>query len=183
MTTMINVSRETSETRISIRIGVGDERPSVQTGIPFLDHMMVTFASYAGIRLELQASGDLKHHLIEDVAIALGAGVQALLTERAVRFGDQTVPMDDALVQACLDTGGRVYYEGPIPSSLYDHWMRSFCENARFTLHLRVLRGTDRHHIVEAAFKALGMALREAMEPGSRIVSTKGTVALERTPC
>jgi imidazoleglycerol-phosphate dehydratase len=91
--------------------------------------------------------------------------------------------MDDALVQACLDTGGRFFYVGSLPSSLYDHWMRSFCESAGFTLHLRVLRGTDRHHIVEAAFKALGFALKQAMEPGTRLVSTKGAVSLERTAC
>jgi imidazoleglycerol-phosphate dehydratase len=180
---MISVSRETTETRISMKVGFGDDRSLVQTGLPFLDHMMTTFASYAGLQLELRASGDLKHHLIEDVAIALGSGVQGLLADNATRYGERTLPMDDALVQACLDTGGRFFYEGPLPSSLYDHWMRSFCENARFTLHLRVLRGVDRHHIVEAAFKALGMALREAMQPGNRVVSTKGLVALERTEC
>jgi imidazoleglycerol-phosphate dehydratase len=145
--------------------------------------MMLTFTSYAGLHVELQAAGDLKHHLIEDVAIALGSAVRALLSEPSARYGDSSVPMDEALVQACLDTGGRFFYEGPIPSSLYDHWMRSFCENAGFTLHLRVLRGTDRHHIVEAAFKAFGFALKQAMEPGTRLVSTKGTVLLERTSC
>jgi imidazoleglycerol-phosphate dehydratase len=183
MTDPIKVSRETRETRIMLTVAARDEPSTVQTGIPFLDHMMVTFASYAGLRIELTATGDLKHHLIEDVAIALGAGVQGLLTEHATRYGESTIPMDDALVQASIDTGGRFYYEGPLPSTIYDHWMRSFCENARFTLHLRVLRGRDRHHIVEAAFKAVGMALKEAMQPGTRMNSTKGAVKLERTGC
>src|SRR3712207_7848442 len=85
--------------------------------------------------------------------------------------------MDDALVHCALDVGGRPYYRGPLPSTLYDHWMRSFADNARATLHLRVLRGTDRHHVVEAAFKALGFALREALvESGGAVFSTKGTV-------
>ena len=75
--------------------------------------------------------------------------------------------------------GGRPYYEGPLPSGLYDHWMRSFADNARATVHLRVLRGEDRHHIVEAAFKALGFALREALTDSGSVFSTKGSVALE----
>jgi len=88
--------------------------------------------------------------------------------------------MDDALVEAALDTGGRPYYRGPLPSTLYDHWMRSFADTAKFTLHLRVLRGSDRHHIVEAGFKALGLALRDAMAEGGAVFSTKGTVELRR---
>ena len=88
--------------------------------------------------------------------------------------------MDDALVQVCIDNGGRPYYEGPLPSALYDHWMRSFAENARMTLHIRVLRGRDRHHIVEAAFKSLGLALRDALSEGGVIFSTKGAVETRR---
>jgi len=87
--------------------------------------------------------------------------------------------MDEALVQAVLDAGGRPYYRGPVPSSLYDHWMRSFCDASRVTLHLRVLRGTDRHHVVEAAFKALGVALRQALVDTGTVFSTKGAVTLE----
>jgi imidazoleglycerol-phosphate dehydratase len=84
--------------------------------------------------------------------------------------------MDDALVHACIDLGGRPFYRGPLPSTLYDHWMRSFADNARATLHLRVLRGRDRHHIVEAAFKALGFAVRDALMTSGSVVSTKGAV-------
>jgi imidazoleglycerol-phosphate dehydratase len=86
--------------------------------------------------------------------------------------------MDDALVHCALDLGGRPYYEGPLPSTLYDHWMRSFSDHARATLHLRVLRGRDRHHIVEAAFKALGLAVRDALVDSGAVFSTKGSVAL-----
>jgi imidazoleglycerol-phosphate dehydratase len=88
------------------------------------------------------------------------------------------VPMDEALVHCALDLGGRPYYRGPLPSSLYDHFMRSFSDNAKATLHLRVLRGTDRHHIVEGAFKALGFAVRDAFVDTGAVFSTKGSVAL-----
>ena len=88
--------------------------------------------------------------------------------------------MDDALVEAALDLGGRPYYRGPLPSALYDHWMRSFADHAAATVHVRVLRGTDRHHIIEAAFKALGLALRDALVESGTVFSTKGAVRLER---
>jgi imidazoleglycerol-phosphate dehydratase len=92
--------------------------------------------------------------------------------------------MDDALVHVALDLGGRSYYRGPLPSSLYDHWMRSFAEHGRLTLHVRVLRGSDRHHIVEAAFKALGLALRDALRTGdgTDTFSTKGAVRWSEEP-
>ena len=96
----------------------------------------------------------------------------------SARYGDRTIPMDDALVHVALDIGGRPWYEGPLPSGLYDHWMRSFADNARATLHVRVIRGRDRHHIVEAAFKALGLALRDALVETGAVFSTKGSVAL-----
>ena len=80
-----------------------------------------------------------------------------------VRATATVVPMDDALVEVAIDLGGRPYYRGPLPSSLYDHWMRSFADHARATLHLRVCAGRDRHHVVEAAFKALGLALHDAL--------------------
>jgi imidazoleglycerol-phosphate dehydratase len=140
--------------------------------------MLVTFARYAGLDLAVLATGDLPHHLIEDVAICVGAALAALLPATAARYGDRTIPMDDALVHCALDLGGRPYYRGPIPSSLYDHWMRSFSDHARATLHLRVIRGRDRHHVVEAAFKALGLAVRDALADSGAVFSTKGSVAL-----
>ena len=175
------VERRTRETtvRVQLRVGPSDQdgRDLIQTGNGFLDHMLVTLARYAGWDLRVQATGDLKHHLVEDVAISIGTAVSDLMASPVARFGERTVVMDDALVQVALDLGGRPYYEGPLPSSLYDHWMRSFSDHARATLHVNVIRGRDRHHIVEAGFKALGFALKQAMVPGATVLSTKGEVA------
>jgi imidazoleglycerol-phosphate dehydratase len=176
---MSTISRQTNETDIRLDLTRGSGSADVETGIPFLDHMLVTFARYSGLDLRVRARGDLKHHLIEDVAICLGGALAQLTPPSAARYGDRTVPMDDALVHCALDVGGRPYYRGPLPSTLYDHWMRSFADNARGTLHLRVLRGRDRHHVVEAAFKALGLAVRDALvETGDSVFSTKGSVRL-----
>jgi imidazoleglycerol-phosphate dehydratase len=173
------VVRETRETKIRLQVEIGTGKFEISTGVPFLDHMMVTFARYSGLDITLSATGDLKHHTIEDVAIAMGAAVAEVVPATAARYGDRVVPMDEALVQACIDIGGRPFYEGPVPSKLYDHWMRSFTDNAKATLHIRVLRGADRHHMVEAAFKALGLALRDALQDSGAVFSTKGSVALE----
>lgn len=178
---MTVIVRETRETNIRCELAPGRGEAVVSTGQPFLDHMLVTFTRYAGLDLRLQASGDLPHHLIEDVAICVGAAVAAILPETAARYGDRTIPMDDALVHCALDLGGRPYYRGPLPSTLYDHWMRSFSDHSRATLHLRVLRGRDRHHIVEAAFKALGLSVRDALVDTGAVFSTKGSVALRAT--
>jgi len=175
---MTVVVRETKETNIRCELTRGTGRATVATGQPFLDHMLVAFARYSGLDVAIQATGDLPHHLIEDVAICLGAAVAGLLPATAARYGDRTVPMDEALVHCALDLGGRPFYRGPLPSSLYDHFMRSFSDNAKATLHLRVLRGTDRHHIVEGAFKALGFAVRDAFVDTGAVFSTKGSVAL-----
>src|SRR5919109_4366131 len=160
---MSTIIRETNETNIRLELARGSGSADVESGIRFLDHMLVTFARYSGLDLRVRARGDLKHHLIEDVAICVGAALAELTPPSAARYGDRTVPMDDALVHCAVDVGGRPYYRGPLPSTLYDHWMRSFADNARATLHVRVIRGRDRHHVVEAAFKALGLALRDAL--------------------
>jgi len=175
---MTVVVRETKETTIRCELTRGTGKSDVATGQPFLDHMLVVFAKYSGVDATIRATGDLPHHLIEDVAICVGAALAALLPATAARYGDRTVPMDEALVHCALDLGGRPYYRGPLPSTLYDHFMRSFSDNAKATLHLRVLRGTDRHHIVEAAFKALGFAVREAFVDSGAVFSTKGGVGL-----
>jgi imidazoleglycerol-phosphate dehydratase len=186
---MKTIVRETRETRVEIGLARGaggpggDVRASSATGLPFLDHMMTTLAFYAGLHLALAAKGDLRHHLVEDVAIAAGEAVARLVPERARRYGSRTLPMDDALVHVALDLGGRPYYEGPLPAPLYDHWFRSFAMQARATLHVRLLRGTDRHHVVEAAFKALGLSLREALEEAGPRFSTKGAVRWEDGSC
>jgi imidazoleglycerol-phosphate dehydratase len=172
------ITRQTRETTIRCELAPGRGEATVSTGQPFLDHMLVTFARYAGLDLRVDATGDLPHHLVEDVAICVGAAVAAVLPATAARYGDRTIPMDDALVHCALDLGGRPYYRGPLPSALYDHWMRSFSDHARATLHLRVLRGHDRHHVVEAAFKALGLAVRDALVDSGAVFSTKGSVVL-----
>jgi imidazoleglycerol-phosphate dehydratase len=176
---MTTWERETRETKIRLQLEPGTGKAKVSTGIPFLDHMMVTLARYSSLDMELEAAGDLKHHIIEDVAIAIGTALGAITPVDAARYGEQTIPMDDALVQACIDVGGRPFYRGPLPSALYDHWMRSFSDNAKATLHIRVIRGDDRHHVVEAAFKALGLALRTALTESDSVFSTKGLVSLE----
>ncbi|MGH7623374.1 MAG: imidazoleglycerol-phosphate dehydratase [Gemmatimonadaceae bacterium] len=180
---MTTVVRNTRETQIRIDLAPGTGVAVVDTTVPFLDHMLVTLSRYASLDLTLTARGDFRHHLIEDVAIALGAAIAALVPARAARYGDRVIPMDDALVHVSLDLGGRPYYCGPLPSDLYDHWFRSFSDHAHATVHVRVLRGRDRHHIVEAAFKALGVALREALgaDGGAGVFSTKGAVGLEVT--
>jgi imidazoleglycerol-phosphate dehydratase len=175
---MTVIIRETRETTIRCELTPGNGTAEVSTGEPFLDHMLVTFARYSALDLVVEARGDLPHHLIEDVAICVGAALAAILPATAARYGDRTIPMDDALVHCALDLGGRPYYRGPLPSTLYDHWMRSFSDHARATLHVRVLRGRDRHHIVEAAFKALGLAVRDALADSGAVFSTKGSVAL-----
>lgn len=172
----MKLERNTRETRIELEVTIGEGNASVRTGVPFLDHMMITLARYSGLDITLTASGDLKHHLIEDVAIVIGAAFSEILPSACARYGERTIAMDDALVQSVVDAGGRFYYRGNLPSNLYDHWMRSFAENARVTLHIRVLRGRDRHHIVEAAFKSLGLALRESLREREIVFSTKGAV-------
>lgn len=179
---MTTVRRQTKETQVEVTLSRDDAAADISTTIPFLDHMLVTLARYSGMSVRIAASGDLPHHISEDTAITLGTAVAALLPANAARFGDRTIPMDDALVQCSLDAGGRAYYRGPLPSVRYEHWMRSFADNARVTLHVRVLRGDDRHHIVEAAFKALGLALRDAFVDDGAVFSTKGSVSLEITP-
>jgi imidazoleglycerol-phosphate dehydratase len=178
---MTVVTRTSNETQIRLSLRAGTGIATISTGDAFLDHMLVTFARYAGVDLDVQATGDLRHHLIEDVAITLGQAVLAFAPAGCARYGERTVPMDDALVQVVLDIGGRPYYRGPLPSPLYDHFLRSFADNARTTLHVRVLRGRDRHHVVEAAIKALGMALRDALAETGAVFSTKGSVRLEIT--
>ena len=174
---MTVITRQTTETQIRVEITSNPADISVDTSRPFFDHMLNTFARYAGIGLRVSARGDLPHHLIEDVAICIGAALAARTPATIARYGNRTVPMDDALVQCVIDLGGRPYYRGGLPNALYDHWMRSFADNARATVHLRVIRGMDRHHIVEAAFKALGLAIRDALVDQGAVFSTKGAVA------
>lgn len=176
---MKGLKRQTGETTVEVTFSDEGET-NISTTDAFLDHMLVTFARYSGLGLNVQAEGDLQHHLIEDVAITLGLALVDQVPESAARYGWCTLPMDEALVEAALDVGGRPHYEGSLPSGLYEHFMRSLAMNLNATLHIRVIRGKDRHHIVEAAFKALGLALRQALQNhGDAVFSTKGAVQIE----
>jgi imidazoleglycerol-phosphate dehydratase len=177
---MSNLKRETKETRIVADVRIGSGTAKVETGDRFLTHMVETLARYAGLDIELEATGDLRHHLIEDVAIVLGLALADEVPERATRYGWAEVPMDDALAAAAIDVGGRPYYVGRLRSKLYAHFLHSFATNLGATLHVRVLRGSDRHHIIEAAVKATGLALRQALAKGDQVFSTKGSVKIER---
>ena len=172
------VERQSRETEVRVSLELAPGAVTVDTGVPFLDHMVATMGRYAQWTLGVRAKGDLRHHVIEDVAITLGTAVARVAPPAVIRFGHRVVPMDDALVAASLDLGGRRYYRGRLPSSFYTHWMRSFADAAGCTLHLDVRRGRDRHHVVEAAFKALGLALRDALAPAPEVFSIKGAVRL-----
>jgi imidazoleglycerol-phosphate dehydratase len=178
---MTRITRKTRETDIALTLDAPEASPTIATGEPFLDHMLTTLSRYSGLALDVRARGDLRHHLVEDVAITLGLALEARIPETCARYGHAVIPMDDALVEAALDAGGRFYFDGRLPSRLYEHFFRSCAEQARMTLHIRVLRGRDRHHIVEAAFKAFGLALRQAMVESGAVFSTKGQVQLECT--
>ena len=179
---MGQIVRETGETRVRVVVNRGDQPPRVDTGDGFLDHMLVTFGRYSGIELAVEARGDLHHHLVEDVAIALGMALADIVPAHAARYGWATVPMDEALVEAAIDTGGRAYYVGDLPTSLADHFFQSLATNLAATLHIRVVRGRNRHHVIEAAVKATGLALRQALEDGGSVFSTKGQVRVTRDP-
>jgi imidazoleglycerol-phosphate dehydratase len=173
------LTRETGETRIQVALGRAPDG-GIATGEPFLDHMLTALARYAGLDLAVEGRGDLRHHVVEDAAITLGLLLRDEIPETCARYGHAVIPMDDALVEVALDAGGRPHYEGRLPSPLYEHFFRSLALNAAWTLHVRVIRGRDRHHIVEAAFKALGLALRQAMREEGAVFSTKGAVRVER---
>lgn len=176
--------RTTRETNIVLSLALSasatTDAPTISTGEPFLDHMLVTWARYSRLALGVDAAGDLRHHLIEDVAITLGLALKDQIPEACRRYGHAVIAMDDALVEAAVDVGGRAYYEGRLPSNLYEHFLRSFADNAAVTLHVRVLRGRDRHHVVEAAIKATAMALGDALVTTDAVFSTKGSVRLDR---
>jgi imidazoleglycerol-phosphate dehydratase len=176
---MTRLKRETKETQIDLTIDAAGGPIEVTTDDAFLTHMVVTLARYAGLGLQLQATGDMRHHLVEDVAITLGLALVREVPAEAQRYGWATVPMDDALVRAALDVGGRAWYEGSLPSRLYEHFLQSLAVNLGATLHVVVDRGRDKHHVVEAAVKATGLALRQALAKGDAVFSTKGSVSLD----
>lgn len=177
---MSTIERTSGETRVLARVERGGDGTRSATGNRFLDHMVVTLARYAGLGVSVEGEGDLRHHLVEDVGITLGLALADEVPAAAERYGWATVPMDDALVQAAVDVGGRPWYEGRLPSALYEHFLQSFAVNLGATVHVNVVRGRDRHHVVEAAVKAVGLALRQALREGGEVFSTKGAVSVQR---
>ncbi|HEY8344463.1 MAG TPA: imidazoleglycerol-phosphate dehydratase HisB [Bacillota bacterium] len=188
------VSRKTRETQISIELNLdGAGEYQVETGIGFFDHMLSHLAHQSLIDLKVQAKGDLQvdaHHTVEDVGILFGQALQEALGEKVgiTRYGSAILPMDDALVLAAVDLSGRTYLDFAVP---VDGQLGGYfdCELAKefffalsrsgMNIHLRLLAGTNRHHILEAVFKVFGRALRAAvqLDPGrSGIPSTKGVL-------
>ncbi len=177
---MSKLLRETGETRVTCRVAKGTGVAEVKVDDRFLTHMVETLARYASFDVTLEATGDLRHHLVEDVAITLGLALADEIPAKAARYGWAVVPMDDALAEAAVDLGGRTYWAGSTPSKLYTHFLRSLATSLGATVHVRVVRGSDRHHMIEAVVKAVGLALRQALAEGDQVFSTKGSVRLER---
>ena len=178
------VTRSTKETQVTATLRLdGSGTYDVQTGNRFLTHMCETWTRYAGFDLTLRATGDLDHHLVEDVAIVLGQAFrQAFAQAPCTRIAYDFVPMDDALVLCAVDLVDRPYYAGELPVPLWEHWFRSFAMEARMNLHLEHLRGRDTHHTIEASVKAFARALRRALEPRATEISTKGVAHVKGVP-
>lgn len=193
MTRSATIQRTTRETSISLTLtldGTGQAR--VATGIGFLDHMLTSLALHGRLDLTLTCTGDLvvdDHHTAEDVALALGAAIDQALGDRAGirRFGSAYAPLDEALARAVVDLSGRPWAEvdlglqremlGAIATENLDHFARSLAIAGRLCLHLDVLRGRNDHHRAEAAFKALALALRDAVRvEGGGVPSAKGVL-------
>lgn len=189
------VERITNETRIRVTVDLdGTGVTSIATGIGFYDHLLESLGHHGLLDLTVEAHGDLErdeHHTVEDVALALGQALAEAAGDRAgiQRFGEASVPMDEALARCVLDLSGRPYavlavrFRGPmmgaLPTQLVSHALESLARTAGMTLHLRA-RGRNDHHVAEAAFKALARALRAALTADPRrsgVPSTKGLLA------
>lgn len=190
------ISRETSETAITVALGLdGEGRADISTGIGFLDHMLTALARHGLFDLRVQAKGDLHidfHHTTEDVGIVIGQCLrQALGDKRGIRrYGAAVIPMDEALAEAAVDISGRPFLAwsvtfaqpkiGEMDTELFEEFFRALAFNAGITLHVTQKAGTNAHHVAEACFKALARALREAVEQDPRAISaipsTKGVL-------
>jgi len=191
------VGRSTKETAIEVRIDLdGTGATEVSTGLPFFDHMLGQLGRHGGFDLTVEAEGDLEvdaHHTVEDVGIALGEVVATALGDKAGvrRFASVAVPLDEALVEVAVDLSGRPYLAygiefapdtaglgtPPFDPQLAEEFWRAFVTAAGITLHVRLISGRNTHHIVEASFKAVARALRDAVRvEGGGIPSTKGTL-------
>jgi imidazoleglycerol-phosphate dehydratase len=191
--------RSTKETSISVTLLVdGDGTVSVSTGLPFFDHMVAQLGKHAGFDLSMQAKGDLHvdaHHTVEDVGILLGEALREALGDKGGvrRFASVDVPLDEALISVALDLSGRPYlvYQvdpgaggeaypigtPPFDPQLAEEFWRAFVTAAGITLHLRMISGRNSHHILEASFKGVARALRDAVRiEGAGVPSTKGSL-------
>lgn len=190
--------RKTNETGVTVSLlldGTGEVR--ADTGIGFFDHMLATLAFHAGWDLDVTCKGDLSvddHHTVEDVGLALGQAVREAVGDLSglARFGSAHAPLDDALARAVADFSGRPYFAGglglvrdrlgALSCENIPHFFRSFAQTAGLTLHVDVIRGENDHHRAEAAFKALALALADALQPAAeagaaqRPRSTKGSL-------
>lgn len=193
MTRNATVTRKTNETDIEISIDLdGTGTTQITTGVGFFDHLLTSLGHHALIDLRIRCDGDLEiddHHSVEDTAIVLGEALAAALGDRTgiQRYGDAAVPMDEALASCAIDVGGRPYAVidmtfaqqtiGNLSTQNVGHAMEALCRAAGFTMHLTA-RGSNDHHVAEAAFKALARALRAAVSSDGRrdgIASTKGS--------
>ena len=199
MSRTARIERATSESRIKLEINLdGTGESHISTGVPFYDHMLTALSRHSLINLNVEAEGDIEvdvHHTVEDTAICFGEALRQALGDKAGirRFGEATVPLDEALARAVVDISGRPYlvHEGEpegqqyhligghFTGSLTRHVLESLALHAGICLHVRVLAGRDPHHIVEAQFKALARALRAAVAYDEKVVgvpSTKGAL-------
>ena len=189
------VERSTKETQVKVTLELdGTGRAEISTGVGFFDHMLDLLARHARLNLDVDANGDLEtgaHHTTEDVGIVLGQALDRSLGDRSgiARYGDAMVPMDEALGACAIDVSGRPYcsFEADLPATsiagfeteLTEEFFRAIANNAKLTIHLRALEGTNAHHKIEACFKAFARALREAVsvdDSAGGIPSTKGVL-------
>ena len=182
------VNRKTSETQIKLSLNIdGEGRYKVDTGIQFFDHMLQSLTRHGSFDMTLKAIGDNEHHIVEDVAIALGkAFKKAMGDKRGIqRFGFSITPMDDVLMLTAVDLSGRIYCVNGVKfrkkmiedlsAEMILHFIESFVSEARMNFHARVMDGTNDHHKAEALFKSLALSLRAAcFVTGKGIPSTKG---------
>lgn len=187
-----NISRETKETQIQLSINLDGGPVQIQTGIGFFDHMLHAMAFYAGFGLTVSAKGDLHvdgHHTVEDTGIVLGQALREALGAKVGirRFGSAYVPMDEALAFTAVDFSGRAFlvFDASMPQErigdydacLTEEFARALAVNSALTLHMKSLYGRNAHHITEALFKSLGLALKDAVKiEGTGITSTKGVL-------
>lgn len=199
MSRTASLSRKTSESAIELTLNLdGTGKSNISTSVPFFDHLLTAFSKHSLIDLDIKATGDTHidaHHTVEDTAIVLGQAIKQALGDKAAigRYGDATVPLDEALVRAVVDVSGRPYlvhsgepagFEfhligGHFTGSLVRHVFEAITLNAGITVHITVLDGRDPHHIAETEFKAFARALRKAVEPDARVdgvPSTKGAL-------